>query len=563
MPRPSTIYATSWMLVLCACGSNPKQANHSGDLVPTVSLDSDVSIETGTPTDSADTAPIPPVDNDGDGYSAEEDCDDADPSRYPGAPERCDDGVVSDCTLSEDQALDLCRVVSPDRAVLEWNLASSERDPVRGRPIGDTNGNGKLEVAFGSTRSHGGDYASGGIVIYDDLWSGGWHEEPDPTVVPGIAEWDAIGTDILPIGDVNADGFDDIVVGASDDPYNPSSGTPALYVLLGPIESDAFNHATALVDNPYNNECLGSVLTSIPTLGDPAPPIVAASGQCRATVRLFETGVSGPLSPTGDAIAVLQGPAPDRTSGFGHSLASADFDGDGFSDLAVGAPEYIQSAPRNGLGFVSVFNGPVVGDLTYNDAHATLTAHAADSAPYGESGVQVLFFGSGLASDDFDGDGYADLAVGAPVQNAVVSDFLEGAVHIFPGPLSGAIDLGSATLSILGDGQNDGLGGSIEAGSDVDGDGSNDLLVGNAYLEITGTAFSTWGSAAKRTWLFHGPLPTGTMDAADFDAAYEWPDVPLFGAQVTSVGDLDGDGTHEVLVGTLGNHFLLFTQPGF
>ena len=80
---------------------------------------------------------------------------------------------------------------------------------------------------------------------------------------------------------------------------------------------------------------------------------------------------------------------------------------------------------------------------------------------------------------------------------------------------------------------------------------------------VDGSAFSTWGSAAKRTWLFHGPLPTGTMDAADFDAAYEWPDVPLFGAQVTSVGDLDGDGTHEVLVGTLGNHFLLFTQPGF
>ena len=117
MTRLSRTSATSCVLAVCACGSNPKQATHSGDMVSTASLDSDVSIETGTPTDSADTAPIPPVDNDGDGYSAEEDYDDADPSRYPGAPERCDDGVVSDCTLSEDQASDLCRVVSPDRAV--------------------------------------------------------------------------------------------------------------------------------------------------------------------------------------------------------------------------------------------------------------------------------------------------------------------------------------------------------------------------------------------------------------------------------------------------------------
>ena len=549
------------MLVLCACGSNPKQATHSGDLVPTVSLDSDVSIETGTPTDSAD--PVPPVDNDGDGYSAEEDCDDTDPSRYPGAPELCDDGVVSDCTLSELRALDLCRVASVDRAVAAWEPTPSELHSARGRGIGDTNSDGWLEVAIGTPHLDADLSATGGLIIFDGDWSGEWAAGTEPTVVQGSEYWDSIGTDLLPIGDVDHDGFDDLVVGAPDDPYNSPSGTPAVYFLYGPLSGDSFARPTEYVENPFTSECLGAVLEAIPAIDGTSPPMIAASGQCKATVRLFQSGLERNLSPTDDAAAVLHGPTPDRTSGFGHALEAADFDADGLADLVVSSPEHGQSAPRSAMGFVSLFAGPIAGETTYSDAHASITAQDGDSAPHGDSGVHVLLFGSGLASDDLDGDGYADLVVGAPIQNSTTSDRLEGAIHVFHGPLTGELGLTAASLTIYGDGENDGLGGSLEADKDLNGDGVNDLLVGNAYLEINGTGFTTMGSSCARAWLFHGPLPTGSMDASDFDAAYEWPDVRQFGSQVTSVGDLDGDGTHEVLVGNLGNHFLLFTQPSF
>src|SRR5207248_2633722 len=87
----------------------------------------------------------------------------------------------------------------------------------------------------------------------------------------------------------------------------------------------------------------------------------------------------------------------------GDSLASADFNGDGFDDLAVGVPLKI------GYGAVVVMNGSAAGLST--DGSAMWTQDTPGILDRGETDD---FLGASVAAGDFDGDGRGDLAVGVP-----------------------------------------------------------------------------------------------------------------------------------------------------
>lgn len=162
--------------------------------------------------------------------------------------------------------------------------------------------------------------------------------------------------------------------------------------------------------------------------------------------------------------------ASENEDGFGSSVASADFNRDGYADLAVGTPHEAVGR-RHYAGSVTVLYGSASG------------LNTARSVWIGRPGGSVEFRGWGysLAAGDFNGDGFPDLAVGTPKDSLPGMDPGEpvGTVRILPGGTAGLRANGVRAMSIdPGDFAREIQFGDTLAAGDLDGDGITDLVVG-------------------------------------------------------------------------------------
>ncbi|XP_078579271.1 integrin alpha-6-like isoform X2 [Branchiostoma floridae x Branchiostoma japonicum] len=166
---------------------------------------------------------------------------------------------------------------------------------------------------------------------------------------------------------------------------------------------------------------------------------------------------------------ILQG--EQYKSGFGYAVLAIDLNNDGYDDLAVGAPQYIGADGKGGA--VYIYINPADPALSPNndgrlDNVQPIKLHGEVK---GDS-----FFGASLARmGDMNGDGYQDLAVGAPYQ-----DGGKGAIYIFLGSSSGIIQSAAQVIrsSKLSSPVRN-LGVALSGGLDMDGNGYPDLLVGD------------------------------------------------------------------------------------
>lgn len=219
---------------------------------------------------------------------------------------------------------------------------------------------------------------------------------------------------------------------------------------------------------------------------------------------------------------------------FGSALASGDFDGDGYDDLAVGIP---------GVDSVQVFFGSIWGPWRQRNQFLW-KGDFMNWAPR-------TSFGEALAAGDFDGDGYDDLAVGDPTLAT------GGAVHIFRGGPSG-IRLAIRTIqqSALPNAvpaTGDRFGAALIRG-DFEGDGYDDLAVGAPGKQVDGAA------GAGAVWAFRGTY--GGLDVARATfvkqgvvGSNSGPEAgDAFGTSLAA-GDITGDGRDDLAVGAPGESF--------
>lgn len=319
---------------------------------------------------------------------------------------------------------------------------------------GDFDADGVGDLAVGAPLAFGG---TGKVIVYSGragvgLSSDAMQMFSQGSGTPGHYEFgDQLGWS-LAAGDLDGDMIDDLVVGIPNDAdpgwRAPNNRMGSVLVIHGSDDGLRFDDSVEQLfgwleyDEEEFNSTPGfgwSVAVGQFVRGGPAELAVGAprtSPRSHAKDPIaFEAGrvytfqASGTLKPDrileqDDAELWPGGESYDR---FGWSLAAGDFDGNGHEDLAVGTPfEDVDDAEDAGQ--VSVFGGG--SDGLGSDAVATVST--LDGGSEIEAGD---WFGFAVAAGDFNHDGRADLAIGAPHQD-VREARLAGAVHLLPGTTS-------------------------------------------------------------------------------------------------------------------------------
>ena len=165
--------------------------------------------------------------------------------------------------------------------------------------------------------------------------------------------------------------------------------------------------------------------------------------ECNSIERLFGSGALGGGNYSREDINTLyrmyakDGGTNEASDHFAAALAAGDFDNDGYTDVAVGAPN------ENGIGVVQVYRGTSVGLVQWQTIWET-------SFSTGETGEVGESFGTAVAAGDFDGDGRDDLAIGAPFEEGAGGVNAAGAVYVFRGTTSGLIGHRKLSQSLTG-----------------------------------------------------------------------------------------------------------------
>jgi hypothetical protein len=227
----------------------------------------------------------------------------------------------------------------------------------------------------------------------------------------------------------------------------------------------------------------------------------------------------GPLSGTHRTEEVgYEAISTPASLGAGRSIAVGDLDGDGFADVAVGAP-YMDK--------LLIEPGPIQGDFDLADASIQM------------SGGSSTFFGHGSAIADVGGDSSPDLVVGAYATWSGAEQ--SGSVYADFGPLSAAAPIDGHDVELYGSTSGFCAGRVVKAGADMDGDGTGDLL-------IEATEYPDGVPLGGIALVVHGPLI--------FDRNLDDADATLVGVVPRAVagaglaqGDVDGDGLADALVG--------------
>lgn len=328
---------------------------------------------------------------------------------------------------------------------------------------GDVNGDGIDDILIGARGNDTNGIQSGRVYLFYGPVSGSLAATSADAIIFG-ANFNEVGRAVAPVGDLNGDGFGDIVLGTD---IAGAGSRGQIFIFNGPLTGQrSVASADATITGSFANESFGASVASAGDVnGDGVNDIIIGAprfpldGVGTGRAYVFFGPISGSLIAT-QANATIFGEA--LNDGFGRSVAAGnDINGDGVADVIVGADQLFANV---GAGKAYVFYGPLSGNIQAATAGAILTGEADRD-----------LFGAAVTSvGDFNGDGFSDVTVGASENQA--GGVRSGRAYTFFGPLAGSIPAANADIIITGS-ASDELGLSV-AGGDFNGDGAADLVVG-------------------------------------------------------------------------------------
>ena len=460
----------------------------------------------------------PLCDADGDGFTGSElggdDCDDADPDSYPGAAEIPWDGVDNDC--------------NPDT------------------PDDDLDGDGFGVAAdcddLSADTYPGADEVCGDQTLNDcDAQTPPSREYCYGDRPLGTADYKLIGTNtddrtgfaLSGAGDIDNDGYADLIIGAWGE---GSNATGAAYIVRGPLTGDLeLSNATAKLIGESEDDWAGfSVSGGIDPVGNGVPHVLIGtqyddrSGPNAGAVYVVPSTVQGDVLLV-DAVAKLVGATDHDRAGF--SVAGLpDVNGDDIDDILVGAVQ--ANAGGNDAGAAYVVYGPVSGIVELAFADVQLDGKSNDD----NVGCAVANAG------DVDGTGSASILVGGCTDDG--GGLNAGAAYVFTDLSAFSGTTADADGILQGLGPDDAMGTAVAGGSDLSGDGRDDLAATAPFNDDNGVD-------AGATYLVWSGGLNGLME----------PDVVLYGdaagdnhgIAITLPGDLNGDEIADIAIGASGS----------
>ncbi len=439
---------------------------------------------------------------------------------------------------------------------------------------GDVNGDGFDDIIIGSeVWDAGTEFAEGAAIVF--LGGANGPVGTNPSNAHALIEMNQAGAtvnDVSTAGDVNGDGFDDIIIGSHFyDSTLPGTqlgvdgaafvfhGGPNGITATGPAQADGAifsnqltsgmgDHVDAAGD--VNGDGFGDILISVPRQGTLFPPEVPANDRSGnyGAILVFHGGPNG-ITGTGfgDADAVILPyedtgqPLPPVDAQVGMAQGAGDINNDGFDDIVVGGTELtVYLGGPNGITAQDIF-----------DATDRIFANPplGVSQSIGGAGLGFRVDGAG----DINGDGFADVIASVPTRQLVPQTVpvQEGAAYIF---LGGPIGLGVSSVdeahtSIFGTISVERLGWTVAGPGDVDGDGFDDVVISAIHYAGSLTAEGV-------AYLYRGGpqgITATTMAEADsrLEAAQSGATIHenRNGLDAQGAGDVDNDGLADVIVG--------------
>ncbi|WP_170359893.1 FG-GAP repeat protein [Ruegeria arenilitoris] len=428
---------------------------------------------------------------------------------------------------------------------------------------GDVNGDGFDDIILGTPRSDANGVNAGGAYVVFGAGSGLTDIDlanlspSQGYKILGIGPDDYAGQSVSSAGDINGDGFDDVILGAPGN-FSYTANFSGAYVVYGKASgfsdidlgtlsaSDGFSilgENSALAGPPYG---LGAVVADAGDVnGDGIDdflvnyPASAAGGSYAGETYVLYGKTSGFTDIDVSNLSAadgftIEGANSVDYSGF-RSSSAGDINGDGFDDLIIGGGF---SNNFDGGAHVIFGSGTGLPDIDLGN----LSAGAGFEISTNQSGIQLGEAVAGIG--DVNGDGIDDIALSA--RSDPSGNLQAGLVYVIYGKTSGFSDIDIDNLSpadgftITGqfDGvQGDFIGSSMSAAGDMNGDGIDDFLIGT--FGGSGNVYVVYGKAGGFS----------DLDLTNFDDTDGFIiQGNLAGRIVDLIGDINGDGADDIII---------------
>jgi hypothetical protein len=398
---------------------------------------------------------------------------------------------------------------------------------------GDVNGDFYSDVIIGTPEYVNGETDGGRVFVYLGGATG-----------PGTSGWTAgsrqagaeFGASVATAGDVNNDGYSDIIVGAPgyDGEQSDEGGA---YVYLGCAHGPGISPAWTAEGNQDGARLGTSVGTAGDVNGDGYSDVIVGAPEYDIDEWLEGVVYVYHGSPAGlDTIPAWTARGDQNCAFFGISVGTAgDVNGDGYSDVIVGKPAshpFHTCLPSQGR--VYVYHGSALG---LSEGHTGLDIYPDWSV--GNPQDNARFGWSVGTAGDVNGDGYSDVIVGAPEYD--IDEWGEGRAYVYHGGAGGLSH--EVGWQAGGNQGNANFGTSVGTAGDVNGDGYGDVIVG-AYR------YDNDQADVGQATVYHGG--TAGLGASPAWAVEGNQDDASFGFSVGTAGDVNGDGYSDVIVGAYG-----------